>query len=210
VPAHLSRAFIASFFNGAESHLLEKACFYYEQSKKQSINVLFSYADRLEHLTKWYVQLWGESLGKIDAFGNRVGMTPIGIIGAVDQHSFLQLVIEGPQDKTMTFINIDDFGNGLSVPDITLHAIEKTNFINGQSFNTLINAQCNATMQSVVQSDVPVDAISFDRITPENVGSIIIYYELLTSLIGAMLMINTYDQPGVELGKQILYKNLSK
>ena len=113
--------------NGAESHLLEKACFYYEQSKKQSINVLFSYADRLEHLTKWYVQLWGESLGKIDAFGNRVGMTPIGIIGAVDQHSFLQLVIEGPQDKTMTFINIDDFGNGLSVPDITLHAIEKTN-----------------------------------------------------------------------------------
>ncbi len=202
--------FVTSFFDGDENHLLEKACYMYENSKSLGINVLFSYADRLEHLTKWYVQLWGESLGKVDQNGNRVGLTPIGIIGAVDQHSFLQLVIEGPKDKTMTFINIEDFQNGLSVPDITLKAIEKTNFINTQSFNTLINAQCSATMQSVVESGVSADAITIDQVTPENIGALLVYYELLTSLLGAMLMINTYDQPGVELGKQILYKNLSK
>lgn len=200
--------FVTNFFEGKEQHLLEKACYMYENSKRQSINVLFSYADRLENLTKWYVQLWGESLGKIDISENRVGLTPIGIIGAVDQHSFLQLVIEGPQDKSMTFINIEDFGNDLSVPDITLKGIEKTNFINKQSFATLINAQCEATMQSVIESGVSADAITLDTVTPQNIGAMIVYYELLTSLIGAMLMVNTYDQPGVELGKVILYKNL--
>jgi len=203
-------SFVNSFFENQEQHLLEKACYMYENSKKQSINVLFSYADRLENLTKWYVQLWGESLGKIDTKGSRVGLTPIGIIGAVDQHSFLQLVIEGPQDKTLTFINIEDFENDLKVPDITLHAIEKTDFINNQSFNTLINAQCDATMQSVVQAGVSADAITLDKVTPQNIGALIIYYELLTSLVGAMLDVNTYDQPGVVLGKVILYKNLDK
>ena len=91
--------FVESFFDGKENHLLEKAVYLYEQSSIQSINVLFSYADRLEDLTKWYVQLWGESLGKIDTHQKNVGLTPIGLIGAVDQHSFLQLIIEGPKDK---------------------------------------------------------------------------------------------------------------
>jgi len=200
--------FLNSFFNGNEEHLLRKACFVYENSKKLSINVVFSYSDCLENLTKWYVQLWGESLGKIDKDGQSVGVTPIGIIGAVDQHSFLQLVIEGPKDKTMTFINIEDFGNDLAVPDVTLKHIEKTNFINGQSFNTLINEQCKATMQSVVDSGVEADSITLDKISEKNVGAMMIYYELLTSLVGAMLDVNTYDQPGVELGKIILYKNL--
>lgn len=200
---------ITSFMEGGEAHLLEKACFYATNSETQRINVLFSYADRLEDLTKWYVQLWGESLGKIDRNKKRVGLTPIGIIGAVDQHSFLQLVIEGPQDKSLTFVSIEDFGNDLTIPDLTLEHIEKTNFINGQTFNRLINAQCDATMQSVIESGTGADAIKMDRVSPENIGALIAYYELLTSLVGAMLHVNTYDQPGVELGKQILYKNLS-
>ncbi|QOY54842.1 glucose-6-phosphate isomerase [Candidatus Sulfurimonas marisnigri] len=205
-----AQEFITSFFEGGENHLLEKACYMYINSKNHGINVLFSYADHLEGLTKWYVQLWGESLGKIDFNGNRVGLTPIGLIGSVDQHSFLELIIEGPHDKSVTFISIKDAGNNLKIPDISLYGIEKTDFINNQSFNTLINAQCDATMQSVIQSDIAVDAISFDKVTPGNIGAIIIYYELLTSLMGAMLMINTYNQPGVELGKEILYKNLEK
>lgn len=203
-----AEGFISRFFDSKENHLLEKAYSFYENSKTQSINVVFSYADRLEDLTKWYVQLWGESLGKIDQNGNRVGLTPIGIIGAVDQHSFLQLVIEGPKDKSLTFINIEDFKNDLLVPDITLYGIEKTNFINNKSFTTLINAQCEATMQSVIQSGVNTDAITLDFISENNIGELIVYFELLTSLLGAMFKVNTYNQPGVELGKQILYKNL--
>jgi glucose-6-phosphate isomerase len=201
-------SFISRFFAGDENHLLEKAYHIYRNSKNESINVLFSYADHLEGLTKWYVQLWGESLGKIDANSKRVGLTPIGLIGSVDQHSFLQLIVEGPRDKSVTFINIKDVDNELKIPDISLHGIEKTDFINNQSFNTLINAQCSATMQSLIESGVAVDAITFDRVIPENIGAVIVYYELLTSVMGAMLMVNTYNQPGVELGKKILNKNL--
>jgi len=200
--------FEMSFFSGEENHLLEKANYIYSNSKKENINVVFSYADRLENFTKWYVQLWGESLGKLDRDGNHVGLTPIGLIGAVDQHSFLQLIIEGPNDKSVTFINIEDFKNPLEIPDISLHGIEQTDFINKQSFNKLINEQCKATMQSVIQSGVSSDTITLDEISEKNIGAMIIYYELLTSLIGKILHINTYDQPGVELGKQILYKNL--
>ncbi len=200
---------IQSFFAGNENHLLEKAYWLASNSETQSINVLFSYADRLEDLTKWYVQLWGESLGKIDTNGKRVGLTPIGLIGAVDQHSFLQLIIEGPKDKSVTFITVEDFQVDLTIPDITLFGIEKTDFINSQSFNRLINAQCDATMQSVIESGVGADAIAMDKISAENIGAIMAYYELLTSLVGSMFKVNTYNQPGVELGKQILYKNLS-
>ena len=200
--------FKESFFSRGEKHLLQKANYLYENSKKEIINVLFSYADRLDDFTKWYVQLWGESLGKVDKDGNRVGLTPIGIIGSVDQHSFLQLIVEGPKDKNITFLNIDDFKNSLEIPDISLHGIEQTNFINNISFNTLINEQCKATMQSVKQSGISTDTITLDVISEKNIGAMIIYYELLTSLVGKMLHINTYNQPGVELGKQILYKNL--
>lgn len=205
-----TEAFLKRFFNHEEDHLLEKACYIYEHSPQQSINVLFSYANDLENLCKWYVQLWGESLGKINTNEQNVGLTPIGLIGSIDQHSFLQLLIEGPRDKTVTFLSIDDFENDLSIPDTSLKHIEKTDFVNGNSFNTLINAQCDATRESLIQSGVAVDSIVLARICEGNVGMMIIYYELLTSLVGAMLRVNTYDQPGVELGKEILYKKFGK
>jgi len=133
-----------------------------------------------------------------------VGLTPIGLTGAVDQHSFLQLIIEGPRNKTVTFMKINDFETDLCIPDFSLDFIEKTNFVNGKSFNTLINAQCDATKQSLVQVEVPVDSIILQHVDEESVGQLLVYFELLTSAAGAMMHINTYDQPGVELGKVIL------
>ncbi len=200
--------FVKSFFDGDETHLLEKAYYLREKSHKSPINVLFSYADRLENFTKWYVQLWAESLGKINKGGKHVGHTPVGLIGSVDQHSFLQLIIEGTRDKTVTFIKVKDFENDLSIPDITLYGIEKTDFINTQKFNTLINEQCDATMQSLINTKISTDIITLDIVSPQNIGALIMYYELLTSALGFMTNINTYNQPGVELSKQILYKNL--
>ena len=199
---------VENFFRGEEQHLLQKANALYENAQSNNITVLFSYADSLNHFTKWFVQLWGESLGKINKQGKRVGLTPIGLIGSVDQHSFLQLIIEGPTDKTVTFIKIENFENDLKIPAISLKGIEKTDFINEKTFNTLINAQCDATMQSVSDAGVSVDLINIGNISEKNIGGLLVYFELLTSLVGSMLDINTYNQPGVELGKQILYKNL--
>jgi len=192
------------FWDRKEDHLLQKAAFYVANAKELPINVLFSYSDSFEEFGKWVVQLWGESLGKRNKHNERVGLTPISLIGSVDQHSFLQLIIEGPLNKTVTFLNVKNLNEDLMIPSLSLPFLEKSDFVNGKSFNTLINAQCQATLQSVVQSGVSVDEITWECIDESSVGEMIMYYEMLTSASGVLFEINTYDQPGVELGKQIL------
>ncbi len=199
-----AKQFADNFWNRKEEHLLQKAAFYVSNAKTSPVNVLFSYSDTFEEFGKWVVQLWGESLGKRNARGERVGLTPISLIGSVDQHSFLQLIIEGPLNKTVTFMHIEHSRDELMIPNLSLPFLEKSDFVNGESFNTLINAQCQATMESVLQSGVSVDDITWSCIDESSVGQMIMYYELLTSAAGALLEINTYDQPGVEHGKKIL------
>jgi glucose-6-phosphate isomerase len=201
-----AQTFLDRFWNRKEEHMLQKAAFYVTHREQYPMNVLFAYSDTFEEFGKWVVQIWGESLGKRNRRGERVGLTPISLIGSVDQHSFLQLIIEGPLNKTVTFMHIEHSEDHLMVPELTLKYLEKSDFINGKSFNDLINAQCQATMQSVLQSGVSVDEIAWKQIDEASVGEMILYYELLTSLSGALLEINTYDQPGVEIGKQILAK----
>jgi glucose-6-phosphate isomerase len=199
-----AQTFLEQFWRREEDHMLQKAAYYVTHSDQYSMNVLFAYSDTFEEFGKWVVQIWGESLGKRNRLGARVGLTPISLIGSVDQHSFLQLIMEGPLNKTVTFMHIEHSEDHLMVPELSLKYLEKSDFINGKSFNDLINAQCQATMQSVLQSGVAVDEIAWKQIDEGSVGELILYYELLTSLSGALLEINTYDQPGVEVGKKIL------
>lgn len=199
-----AQSFVDRFWERKEDHILQKAAFFVNNAHEYPINVLFSYSDRFEEFGKWTVQLWGESLGKKNQRGERVGLTPISLIGSVDQHSFLQLIIEGPLNKTVTFMSVEHSDETLMIPEMNLPFLEKSDFVNGKSFNRLINAQCHATMQSVEQSGVCVDEIIWESVNEGSVGELILYYELLTSTAGILLEINTYDQPGVELGKQIL------
>ena len=201
---------VERFFDAKEEHMLIKAAFIATNWREYRMNVLFAYGNLLEDFTKWYVQLWGESLGKIDRCGNRVGPTPIGHIGSVDQHSFLQLVMQGPRDKSVTFLKVEDFEKDIKIPDINLEHIQKCDYVNGRSFNELLNAECDATMESVSNEEVPVDMITLDRVDERNIGELILYYELLTSLVGSMLHIDTYDQPGVERGKKILVEKFGR
>ena len=199
-----------SFWNKQDDSVIKMASYLFKNHDNMPITVLFSYSNLLEDFTKWFVQLWGESLGKIDSNGKRVGLTPIGLIGSVDQHSFLQLVIEGPKNKTMTFINVDDFESDLRIPNISLPFLEKTDFANGEKFNKLINAQCDATFQSVKNCEISAQKLTFEQLNEKSISQAFVYFELLTSLVGAMLNVNTYDQPGVELGKNILAENFAK
>jgi len=201
---------VKGFFARRQDHLLRKGAFLATHWRQYRMNVLFAYGTYLEDLTKWYVQLWGESLGKIDAFGNRVGLTPLGHIGSVDQHSFLQLIMEGPRDKTVSFLKVERFGEELEIPRLSLDFIEKNDYINGHTLHDLLKGECDATMESIRKEGVPTDAIVMDRLHAENIGELILYYELLTSIVGAMLHIDTYNQPGVELGKKILVKKFQE
>ena len=199
-----------SFFAKKENSIIEKAYFFARNRREIPINVIFSYSSAFKYFNQWYVQLWGESLGKISLDGEHVGLTPIGIIGSIDQHSFLQLIIEGPKDKSVTVIKVQNFENDLLIPDISLPHLQKTDFINNHTFNELINAQCDSTKEAILEQGIPLDLITIDRLTEKSAGYLIFYFELLTSLTGHFLNVNTYDQPGVELGKVILQKKFAR
>lgn len=202
-----------SFFDQGEYYqpIIQKARFLVENKNRFNINVLFSYSSCLESFNKWYVQLWGESLGKINVNGTRQALTPIGLIGPVDQHSFLQLIIEGVRDKTVTFIKIGDFKDSTDIPSGTLDGFDDLEYIDHLGFQDLINHQADATIQSIQeQKDIPCDVITIRTVDEYNIAKLMFIYELLTSSIGAFVQINTYDQPGVEHGKIILKEQLSR
>lgn len=205
-----SKQFIYSFFARKEEHLLQKGYYYFKHKDKYSINTLFSYSTPFSYFNDWYVQLWGESLGKIDRGNEKVGLTPVGLVGSIDQHSFLQLIIQGVENKTVSFIQIKDFEKNIKIPKMKIDFLEKTDFVNGYSFDTLLNEECNATIESLIDEKIPTDTIVLDRLSEKNIGILLSYYEILTSILGAFLDINTYDQPGVEFGKKKLVKKFTK
>ncbi|WP_457748253.1 glucose-6-phosphate isomerase [Sulfurimonas sp.] len=193
----------------ARQRLLKKARFLVEYKYSFNINVVFSYSSRLEGFNKWYIQLWGESLGKVDINATRQGLTPIGIIGPIDQHSFLQLIIEGRRDKTVTVIKVENFDNDLKIPNIKLAGLKELDYLNDIPFSALINKQADATIESINnQNDIPCDVITIDGVCESAIAALMYEYELLTSLCAKFMYIDAYNQPGVENGKIILKNKL--
>jgi glucose-6-phosphate isomerase len=203
-----------SFFNDGylQESLLNKAIFYAKYHTTYNINCLFAYSETLRYFAEWYVQLWGESLGKRQSNSAfNVGVTPIGLIGPKDQHSFLQLIVEGTRDKSITFIKIDDFQNELKIPEISLPHLEGLDILNGVTFHDLITMQSDSVIEALLaQGDIPLDEIIIERVSEECIGKLIYYYELLTSLVGQLINVDTYNQPGVESGKVILKEKLKQ
>ena len=200
-----------SFFFKKEfySRILKKARFFTEYKNSFNINVLFSYSSRLEGFNKWYIQLWGESLGKVDINSTRQGLTPIGIIGPIDQHSFLQLIVEGKRDKTVTVVKVEDFKNDLKIPAVKLAGLEELDYLDNIEFSSLINKQADATIESINNlNDIPCDVITIDGVNERAIAALMYEYELLTSVCAKFMYINAYDQPGVESGKIILKNKL--
>jgi len=195
-----AKEFRDNFFEKKEWHLCKKASFYVNNNKDYPINVLFAYSSILKEFTHWYVQLFGESLGK-----DGKEIMPVGHIGSIDQHSFLQLLMQGMGKKTITFLKINDFKNYLTIPDIKLPHLEATDYVNSHKFEELINKECEATKEALNSTNKYfIDEISIENLNLKTTGKLIMYYEMLTSAIGSLLEINTYNQPGVELGKTIL------
>ena len=195
-----------SFFakEGYYKPIIRKARFLVENKNKFNINIIFSYSSLLESFNKWYVQLWAESLGKVNINGTRQALTPIGLVGPVDQHSFLQMIVDGVRDKTVTFIKIDDLKDETIIPEDTANKFDSLacGYAEGYSFNELLNMQADATIQSIQEQDnIPCDVISIRTVDEYNIAKTMFSYQLLVSCIGAFLQINTYNQPGVEYGK---------
>jgi glucose-6-phosphate isomerase len=124
--------------------LLEKATYYAQHANTHNINCLFSYSESFREFNAWYVQLWGESLGKKQLNSElHVGLTPVGLIGPTDQHSFLQLIVEGKRDKSVTVVKVKEFENSMKVPDVSLNFLEEMDMVNNLNFSDLINMQAD-------------------------------------------------------------------
>lgn len=200
-----------SFFEqrGYYQPTIEKARFFVENKNRFNINIVFSYSTALEGFNKWYIQLWGESLGKLNINHTRQGLTPIALVGPVDQHSFLQLIAQGNRDKTVTFIKVDDFEDQTTIPASTLDGFDDLEYVDGLTFSHLIDEQANATIQAIQDlKDIPCDVITIDKVDEYNIAKLMYNFQLLTSAVGKFVQINTYDQPGVEAGKVILKEKL--
>jgi len=174
------------------------------------IHVLMPYSDPLRDMADWFVQLWAESLGKHRTAGDKgVGPTPMGALGATDQHSKVQLFMEGPGDKTVTFVAVDQGGTDLTIPK--LHSdVKELGYLGGHKLGELLSIEQRATAGALARRGRPNMTIHLDRVDARHVGSLMMLLEIATIYAGEMYGVNPLNQPGVELGKQFTYAMLGR
>ncbi len=179
---------------------------YLAYQKGLKTSVLMPYSDRLKDLADWFRQLWAESLGKkfaTDGSVLHVGPTPVSALGTTDQHSQVQLYMEGPFDKVVTFIAVDEFDQDLQLPGY--EAAPKMSYLAGHTMGELIRVEQQATAAALVRNHRSNCTIHVPSVTPETVGTLIYLFEVQTLFAGYLFDVNPLDQPGVEEGKLFTY-----
>ena len=177
-----------------------------DTKKGKNMSVMMPYSSRLKYVSDWYVQLWAESLGKNkDNEGNdvHVGPTPIKALGATDQHSQIQLYNEGPNNKIINFIRVENFDNILEIPNIFEYT--GINYLAGKTVNRLMNAEADSTRVALADYERPTVTISIPKVDAYNLGQLLYMFEVQTAIAGALYNINTFNQPGVEQAKNYTY-----
>ena len=170
------------------------------------ISVMMPYSSRLKYVSDWYIQLWAESLGKeYNNNGERVnvGPTPIKALGATDQHSQLQLFNEGPNDKIITFIQVENFDTTLEIPKMFEYT--GIGYLGGKTINDLMYAEANSTKVSLLDYSRPNTTISLEKVDEYNIAQLLYMLEVQTAIAGELYNINAFNQPGVEQAKNYTY-----
>jgi len=192
-----------------ENPALTGAALHYlmDKAKGKNVQVMMPYSHALRDVADWFRQLWAESLGKrVDRAGKVVhcGQTPEKAVGATDQHSVMQLYIEGPFDKVVTFLTVDEFETRCDIPH-AFPEFETVKYLGGHTMNELLNAEGKATELALTQSGKPNCAIRLKHACERSVGALLYLLEMQTAYAGELYNINAFDQPGVELGKVNTY-----
>jgi glucose-6-phosphate isomerase len=167
------------------------------------ISVIMAYADRLERFTRWYVQLWAESLGK-----DGEGTTPVAALGPVDQHSQLQLFIAGPRDKLFTVVTVGAAGRGPRIDPELAKLVGEPDF-GGKTIGDLVAAQGRATAETLAKNGCPVRTIHIERLDEHALGELLMHFMLETIIAAHLLGVDPFDQPAVEEGKILAKKYLA-
>jgi glucose-6-phosphate isomerase len=177
-----------------------------------SIHVLMPYCDRLRSFAAWFQQLWAESLGKAkNREGKDVnrGPTPLPALGATDQHSLLQLLMEGPRDKVVVFLRVGGAEDPVEVPRIR-EELPALSYLGGHTLEELLETERRATMEALRQQGRPSLSIELDDLNPRTLGALFMLFQVATVYAGSMYGIDPLNQPGVELSKRLTYGLLGR
>ncbi|HBW35656.1 glucose-6-phosphate isomerase [Desulfosporosinus sp. BICA1-9] len=172
--------------------------------KGKNISVLMPYADGLKTIADWYAQLWAESLGKrLDRQGCvvQLGQTPVKALGVTDQHSQVQLYVEGPDDKTIAFVTVGKFREDQEIPSDIGELPEDIQFLGGRTLAELLIAEQKATEYALTLAGRQHQKIVLPSLDAFHIGQLLVMLEWETAYMGELLNINAFDQPGVEEGK---------
>lgn len=183
-----------------------------DQHRQKTILTLFPYSRSLWQFSFWYKQLWGESLGKkLDRQGREIfcGQTPTAVLGVTDQHSQLQLFIEGPNDKSFVFWRAKNFRNSLSIDDAFPECPSMTYF-KGRDIAQLLAAEREATEIALTEVGRPNITISVDMVDEESFGELIMFCQYATAYAGEFYDVNAFDQPGVDYGKRLTFAMMER
>lgn len=172
----------------------------YHEKMGRPMAVLMPYSSRMAYFAEWFAQLWGESLGKEGR-----GTTPVRALGAIDQHSQVQLYTDGPDDKFFTIINIKDHGEKVYVPPVDCEALGPLSYLGNADIGKMLGLEAMSTAAAIVKNGRPLVWIETGKIDCLTLGALIFYYEYMTALTGRMMDIDPFDQPGVEQGKKYTY-----
>ena len=173
------------------------------------VHVLMPYADPLRDVAAWFVQLWAESLGKLRPDGTPVGPTAVPALGATDQHAQVQLFMEGPLDKTVTFVAVE--GREGEGPIPARHAdVPELAYRGGHTLGALLDVERRATAGALAARGRFNATFAMPRVDALHVGALLMTLEMATAYAGALYGIDAFDQPGVELGKQFAYAMLGR
>ena len=173
------------------------------------INVFMPYSDPLRDFAGWFVQLWAESLGKHLPDGSSVGQTPLPALGATDQHSQVQLFMEGPTNKVVTFVGVTRRRTDLTIPH-GFKEVKELGYLGGHSLGELIDIEQRATAGALAKRGRPNLTIQLERVDEWHIGGLMMLLELATAYAGQMYGVDAFNQPGVELGKQFAYALLGR
>jgi len=179
--------------------------------RSKKIVVMMPYCDRLIQFSAWFSQLWAESLGKKYGKNNeiiRTGQTPIIARGVTDQHSQLQLYLEGPKDKVIILLKSREKKH--LIINNSFKEYDSVNFLDKKSFDELYEAEFKGTYGALLNEGIPTIIIDIEKVDMETLGGLFYFFEVATALSGELYEINPFNQPGVELGKKIAFTQLGK
>lgn len=176
---------------------------------RATVSVLLTYSERLTLIGAWYMQLWAESLGKPRPDGP-YGWTPAHARGPADQHSQLQLWQEGPADRVVTVVEVEDHGVDITIPDLSGPEDGVGTYLAGKPLTELLDAERRGTTAALVSVGRPVIKLRVPRVDAHCVGQLIMLFETATAIAGLLRDIDPFDQPGVEAGKRYAYGQLGR